>query len=103
MNQSKKRTKNKQELSPKSGPRKKVERKPKIKFEFELECGKKVRNGEGRIKVAADGGVSCLVQSEEGWKGIKAKILFVKLYYEPTKLLDKTVTKRKRRVPRKSA
>lgn len=102
MNQSKKRVKNKQELSPKSGPKKKPQYKTKILFEFELSDGKRVKNGEGRIKVSIDGGVSCLIQTEEGWKAVKAKIISVKLVHERVKLLD-APKKHRRRLPRKSS
>ena len=75
--------KNKQEMSSRSGVKKKPEKKIKVKFEFEMPDGKIIRNGEGRIKIMSDGGVSCLIQDEEGkWKAVKAKLKTLKIYYE---------------------
>jgi hypothetical protein len=81
MKQSKKRIKNKQELTPKSGKKKELPKRTIVEFQFTTLLGVKFKNGEGaRLKIMEDGGISCLVKSEErGWIPVKAKLDFIKL------------------------
>lgn len=75
----KQRVKNKQELSPKSGTKPKIEYKDKIIFEFESEGVKYKNGGIGRIKIDKDGIMSFLIKIENKWKGVKGKILKLKV------------------------
>jgi hypothetical protein len=98
----KKRPKNKQELDPKSGKKKRTiipeaELKLKIDFQFTTPDGRCYCPPDARIKINADGGVGFLIRTETGWKPVKAKLDYLKLKYE-RKLLDT-----RKRVPRKSS
>lgn len=75
------RTKNKQELNPKSGVKKKSpEKKTIIRFLFEDMKGTKYRNGTGRLKVDKEGCISFLVLTEDNsWKGVKGKLVSLKV------------------------
>jgi hypothetical protein len=77
----KKRPKNKQELSSKSGhrPKKELPRKIVVEFSFTTKEGVVYKQPQGRIKVSQDGGVSCLILTEEGWKPVKAILNFIKM------------------------
>lgn len=81
MKQSKKRVKNKQELTPKSGKKKELPKKTIAEFQFTSTLGIKFKSGEGaRIKLMDDGGISCLVRTENnGWQAIKAKVDYIKI------------------------
>lgn len=92
MNKSKKRTKNKEYLSPSSGVKKKPLKKMKVKFTFQLENGRIVSNLDSRLKIMSDGGVSCLINTEKGWQAVKGKLKSIKLYEETVK---KKVLKKK--------
>lgn len=76
MKKKKVKNRNKNELSPKSGARKKpmVETKIKVEFEFIGIDGKKYGLPEARLKVNENGGASCLIKTELGWKPIKGKL-----------------------------
>lgn len=75
------RNKNKHELNPKSGARKKLpEKKTVIKFLFEDMQGVKFRNGTGRLKIDKEGCISFLILTENNdWKGIKGKLISLKV------------------------
>lgn len=82
MNQTKKRTKNKQELSPKSGAKKKPEQKFRVDFVFETDTGLKLTNKNARLKIMIDGGISCLCKNEKSgkWISLKGKLLSIKVF-----------------------
>ena len=97
---SKLRNKNKQELDSFSGVKPKIVKRLRIKFEFTLPDGSKIKNGQGRLKIGTEGEVHFLTQTENGWKAQKGcKLLYLRITYELPKLLDKS----KRGVPRKPA
>lgn len=84
MRKSKKYPKNKNEIDSFSGVKKKRKKiipyhKPMVEFEFIFE-EKKYRNGEGRIKITTEGGIQCLIKTEEGvWTGVKAVVNYIRI------------------------
>lgn len=95
-----KRNKNKQELSAKSGAKTKPKMKQVVEFQFTDLEGKIYKAPFGRVKVSEEGGVSCLIKIENGWKAIKAKLDYIKL--KNVRVKNVLENKRKRRLPRKS-
>lgn len=64
--------------------RKVEEKRPKIKFEFEDEKGKKYSNGTGRIKICAEGFLTLIIKDEnDKWKNIKGKLKSLKVIQVP--------------------
>lgn len=97
----KKRPKNKQEMDSFSGakPKRAPTYEEKIKIDF---CcvdaeGNEYRPPEARLKTTKEGYISFVVQTETGWKPLKAKLIDLKVKYE-RKLLDP-----RRKLPRKSS
>jgi hypothetical protein len=76
----KKRPKNKQELPSKSGKkrRKILPTKDIVEFEF-IHNDEKYKNGTGRLKIATDGGISCLIFKDDKWYPVKATLTKIKL------------------------
>jgi hypothetical protein len=77
----KRRPRNKQELSSKSGKRvrKILPKKTIVEFEFSY-MGKIYKNGDGaRLKIMDDGGISCLITWEDRWMPVKATLEKIKM------------------------
>lgn len=89
----KKRPKNKQELSPKSGVKKKPVMRDRVLFEFESEGNKYRNGGEGRIKLCKDGFLTFVVKNEGKWKNVKGELKKLRLIKErkPVGYLKKNV------------
>ena len=70
----KKKPKNKQELSPESGAKKKNKKETKLKVEFQITTkeGVKYLPPNCRLKIDQNGFISCLIKIEEKWKAVKA-------------------------------
>jgi hypothetical protein len=78
----KKRPKNKQELSPKSGfrPKKELPTKTLVEFGFTTRDGVKHKNLSGRLKITEEGDIQCLVRDSEGkWRNVKGKLDFIRM------------------------
>jgi hypothetical protein len=84
MRKSKQYPKNKNEINSFSGVKKKRKKiipyhKPTVEFEFTFE-EKVYKNGTGRIKITTEGGIQCLIQTNEGvWTGVKGHVNFIRL------------------------
>lgn len=85
--------KNKQEISSISGKRSlpKPKTGTKVIFKFITKDGTVYENGTGRIKIATDGGISCLINDEKGWLPVKAELTNIKIvkYVKPKMVVQR--------------
>lgn len=84
---SKKRPKNKQEMSSFSGKKKRpaLKYKTRIDFSFKTEDQTVYKNGQGRIKITENGDPQYLIRVNDKWQTIKAELLTLKVvrYVKP--------------------
>lgn len=79
-NKERRKIKNKNTIPSKSGKKIKKVLPTKTIVEFEFEHNdEKYKNGTGRLKVATDGGISCLIFKDDKWYPVKATLLKIKM------------------------
>lgn len=79
-NKERRKIKNKNSISSKSGKKIRKVLPTKTIVEFEFEYNEEIyKNNTGRLKIATDGGVSCLINKDDKWYPVRAKLLKIKM------------------------
>lgn len=95
---SKKRPKNKQEMSSFSGKKKRpaLKYKTRIDFSFKTVDETVYKNGQGRIKITEEGDPQYLIKVNHKWQTVKAELLTLKVvtYVKPRVVVQGKDTRR---------